>query len=327
MRLISLIILINLSVRGLAQYESPSVSKLLSQTEFLGEKSNQFIDGYMTPLGKSIGNGMSTGWFNTGRPHKLPGFDITIPITAIVVPSEERSFSFDEMNEPTPTVMGEVNSSGIQYEMDSANFASLPSGTGIGFFVLPSLQVGIGLPFHTDFTIRYMDIENVKLNLNVNMIGFSIRSSLMQFFGPLDEAPIDISLQFAHSLMNVSSNFNTDFYDLSGAYTMNVKATTTNVILSKKLALITPYIAAGLNIHQFDQNMDWTSNGSSQEIRSLINNINSPNLATPEELYRNANIQITYGLRLTLLKVITFHGQYTDGQYNAFTMGFGISVR
>jgi len=41
-------------------------------------KARNLIEGYIGPFGNSVGAGINNGWYNTAKPHKLGGFDVTV---------------------------------------------------------------------------------------------------------------------------------------------------------------------------------------------------------------------------------------------------------
>ena len=53
-------------------------SKSQQITIFEDDASN-FLEAYFSPIGESFGAGLNNGWYNTAKPHKLGGFDITLP--------------------------------------------------------------------------------------------------------------------------------------------------------------------------------------------------------------------------------------------------------
>ena len=43
--------------------------------------ASNFLESYFSPLFTSLGSGLNNGWYNTAKPHKLGGFDITFTLT------------------------------------------------------------------------------------------------------------------------------------------------------------------------------------------------------------------------------------------------------
>ncbi|MGB3776523.1 MAG: DUF6588 family protein, partial [Leeuwenhoekiella sp.] len=66
----------------------------------------------------------------------------------------------------------------------------------------PLIQVGLGLFFDTDIIVRATPkIGNSDVKGNV--FGVGLKHNLMQYFGPLDRLPLNISLVGAYSHLNV----------------------------------------------------------------------------------------------------------------------------
>src|SRR5882762_7039369 len=52
-------------------------------------------EGYISPMMKAVGYGLNQGWYNTAKPHKFPGFDLTFSVSAVYVPSADKIFAVD----------------------------------------------------------------------------------------------------------------------------------------------------------------------------------------------------------------------------------------
>ena len=72
-----------------------------------------FLESYFSPIGESLGAGLNNGWYNTAKPHKLAGFDITLTLNTVSVPNETQHFdpntipnfsSPEPVSSPTPDV-------------------------------------------------------------------------------------------------------------------------------------------------------------------------------------------------------------------------------
>jgi len=53
---------------------------------------------YLEPFGKSFGTSLNNGWYNTAKPHKLFGFDITFTAAITVPPSADSKFDVSKLN-------------------------------------------------------------------------------------------------------------------------------------------------------------------------------------------------------------------------------------
>jgi len=53
------------------------------------EDASKIMGGYVEPIIQSFGYGLANGWYNTAKPHKPAGFDLTATITLAFVPDED----------------------------------------------------------------------------------------------------------------------------------------------------------------------------------------------------------------------------------------------
>ena len=47
----------------------------------------KYLQAYVSPWANAFGAGLNGGWYNTAKPHKLGGFDITINASMGIVPT------------------------------------------------------------------------------------------------------------------------------------------------------------------------------------------------------------------------------------------------
>src|SRR5882762_11203660 len=52
-------------------------------------------EGYISPMMKAVGYGMNQGWYNTAKPHKFPGFDLTLSVNPVFIPTADQVFTVD----------------------------------------------------------------------------------------------------------------------------------------------------------------------------------------------------------------------------------------
>ena len=128
-------------------------------------QADEIIDGkslikaYISPLGNSFGAALNNGWYNTAKPHKLGGFDVTITANIVIVPPNAKTFNVSESNGntfkgvETPTILGNGNGSQVTYS--EAQY-DMPKGLNIPVIPLPMLQAGVGLIKSTEIDVRYM---------------------------------------------------------------------------------------------------------------------------------------------------------------------------
>ena len=156
--------------------------------------AEKLLEGYLRPAFLGFGYGINSGWYNTAKPHKLLGFDITPTVSFAFVPSKAEFFSIDDSEFTNLSVIGTIDASGnvgsritesptlfgpnlpneglplLQYTSDNGTpgdtsddtqiSISAPTGLGldeaIGLSAVPSgmVQVGIGLFKNTELKLR-----------------------------------------------------------------------------------------------------------------------------------------------------------------------------
>ncbi|MGS2764233.1 DUF6588 family protein [Sinomicrobium sp. M5D2P9] len=187
-----------------------------------GEKDAATLMGaYIAPAMEGLVYASNGGWANTAKTHKPLGFDITIGLNAAMVPSGKEVFRISDLrfeNEIsstpgiTPTVAGDTEPAQVSVRLrdtgESATF-TMPEGIGndvpLNAMPAPAVQLGVGLVKNTDLVVRFVPkvgSDDVKGNL----FGLGIKHDLMQYFGPLDKLPLNVSILAAFSNMSVDYN-------------------------------------------------------------------------------------------------------------------------
>ena len=235
-----------------------------------------YFEKYTGPVMASFTNGLGAGWYNTGKPHKLLGFDLTATVNIANIPSGERMFDFQSsdfqnlvlQNSNTnqlPTVVGgappngstllipagvpvDVGGETITYEFDQEfpvpegiDAESLPV---VGFPV-PVVQLGIGLPKNTDLKVRYLavDIEDAS----VSLFGIGAMHDLKQWIPGLKQIPFDFSGFIGYTTFSAEFDFNSTSGDFraDGVTELSATSFTLQGVVSKTLPVITPYVGIG----------------------------------------------------------------------------------
>ena len=88
-----LIVLMTIGVFHQAKAQD-ELDQLLQEGVADGEK---LIGGYISPLMKSLSLGMNQGWYNTAKPHKLAGFDLTANVSLMYIPDSDLLFDTDAL--------------------------------------------------------------------------------------------------------------------------------------------------------------------------------------------------------------------------------------
>ncbi len=88
------------------------------------EDAKLLLEPYISPAVNAFGAALGSGWYNTAKPHKLGGFDITFTSNIAIIPSKYEKFTIDDSklttlkladqaDNITPTIAGD-NSEGPQ---------------------------------------------------------------------------------------------------------------------------------------------------------------------------------------------------------------------
>ncbi len=307
------------------------------------DAAKNLIESYIAPFGNSVGAGLNNGWYNTAKPHKLGGFDVTVTANLVLINNDVKSFAVDNIVEgsmfngsgESSTILG--NTDGVNIEVDegggTTSTIQLPSGLNIPIIPLPMLQAGIGLVKGTEINLRYIpDIEIGDNKGKIGVIGFGVKHDILQWLPVVDKIPIDLSIQAGYTKITSSIPLrdpNSWVEDTDAE--LDIGATTINLVLSKKLLMFTPYVGIGYN----SSKTAFRVNGKYNIINSL-DDPNTPNNESLEyipvaaltefEFETNNDLRTNIGFRFNLA-IIALQANYTFSEYPTATLGIGISVR
>jgi len=289
------------------------IQNILANDIAQGEK---LIEAYLTPMAESFGAGLNNGWYNTAKPHSLGGFDLTFTLNTVIIPNSAETFKigeafgnvFESTKKEASTIFGSDNGTEMTYR--GTNF-DMPGGLKTPALPLPMIQAGIGLIKNTAIDIRYMPMLNVGDNINVNLFGIGIKHDLLQWIPGIGDAiPMSLSLQGGYT--SLSTELKIDGQEVF----LNTKATTINLVASKKLLMVTGYAGVGYNsattTFATDAKFDL---GGVQFEEKIDMTFESKN-----------NLRANIGLRLNIT-VITIQADYTFSEYPTATLGVGVSLR
>ena len=284
------------------------------------------VGAYIGPLGNSLGAGLNNGWYNTAKPHKLGGFDVTITANFVLINKDVKTFIIDDVIKDAessifgggevPTIVGNSNGN---ITFDNTDYKML-DGLNIPVIPLPILQAGVGLIKGTELTIRYIPELKIGNAGKVGLIGVGIKHDLLQWLPIVDKIPIDISIQAGYTkLESVVELIDPNEWVEPTEATLGVYATTINLLLSKKLLMFTPYIGLGYN--------------SSKTTFSATGKYTLGNAYVPVDIIKDGfefesknNLRTNIGFRFNIA-VIALQANYTFSEYPTATLGIGISVR
>jgi len=308
------------------------------------DERNYVFQEYLRPLITSVNYSMAGGWSHTAKTHKKLGFDITLSVNALFIPSSAETYSTSALSSITssseflPTVLGGKTNETMSITLFqegtvpelTASFTA-PSGIKeelqLGLVATPSLQIGLGLPLKTDLIVRYIPTISNK-NTSIGLMGIGLKHNLLQYFGPADKIPfIDLSLLAAYSAYSIDYDIQKTS-NLGGQgqqAVMNMNSYVVRLISSVDLKLVTFYASAGYSKGFSNLNIL----GSYSLIYSVTDSQEDITLSITDPLivsWENESISANAGLSVNLPGIRIF-ADYTAQNYNSVSVGVSLGIR
>lgn len=330
------------------------------------DDAEKILEAYVSPFSNGMGAALSGGWYNTAKPHKLGGFDITFTANVVIIPSADKTFDPNDLNlgkdggfdvtiddDESPTVAGK-NEEGAQvtYQKDILGTPTtftqfnLPKGSNFGYSFMPMVQVGVGLMKGTEINGRYSPTLNYGKNGKLGLWGVGIKHDVKQWIPGLEKLPIlNISVQGGYTKMfSVNDlDFQPEFYsaiatiqnNYSSATTyddqqlvMNISNTTANLLVSANLPVLAVYGGVGFSNTKTNLKLEGTYPLAALNAAEDAFEI-SESTAKKDPIdmeMKNTDIRLNAGFRIKMA-VITLHFDYTYANYSIATAGLGVSLR
>ena len=346
----------------------PLHAQLLTMDYIYGgvDDAEAILQEYLRPYANILGSDLNAGWYNTARPHKLGGLDITATVSWAKAPASALSFDMSELElngtlisgtgTIAPTVAGSQEErptlsytetvdlgGGNMQEVEYSRY-TVADGTGIDYIPLPMAQLTIGLPFGTDVSVRFIPSVGYQDYGEIGLWGVGGKHSISQWLPFIKNLKfLDISVQGGYtkvtssvhvvvepqSLVEVDNYPNHDWNDQF--ITQRVEGWTTNLIASQTLPIISFYQGIGYASSSVELIME-----GHYPIHTVILDEASPDfgkityepMETPIQMnYKNFdNLRLNAGARIKL-GVLTLHYDFTHTLYSTHSVGIGISFR
>ena len=324
------------------------------------QDAEKLFSAYLKPYSKAFGADLNGGWYNTAKTHKLGGFDLTLSVSAAMVPSADKSFdagkigltgTMDLANAVSPTIAGEKKDGAlVEYKTSGITVAKFktPKGTGLGIIPAPMLQLGIGLIKETDVTIRYMPNLTVGDYGGLSMWGVGVKHSIKQWIPGIKYAPF-FHLSFFGGYTQLKTNANLDFQpaffvtnlnatkgtlvkDYSNQkMEMNINGFTANILASFDLPIVTFY--GGVGFSSTSTSLKLKGNyplagveGTTLVVDDKYLKTDPINIKIKSSDGSSTKPRLNAGIKFKFA-IITLHFDYTYANYSVATAGLGISFR
>ena len=326
---------------------------------------------YLSPAFKGFGFGMNSAWYNSAKAKKLGRFDIKIQATGAMVPTKDQSFKLADLglsskvaydaNASTPTLFGK-DETGAEIKIRDNNGAilkdengndvkfNMPNGTGFHIVPSPQIQLTVGLIKNTDVTLRYTPKIKADDSGTIQVLGFGVKHEITKYLfpGKTDKIiPFDIALAFGYNQLKADYNIkledqlnedpSTAGQDLNQRLSVKFSGYTVDAILSKKLAIFTPFVSVGYNTAKSELGIlgKYTFQSGYNNYPSPPFPPNTPDTDSPKYDSLKDPVQINQkdisGLRANVgfalhLLVFRLYGAYSIGEYQAVTAGIGFGI-
>ncbi len=323
---------------GLAMFFLTSLSAQEDVTQFLDagiQDAGVLSKEYLQPYGEMLGGSLKGGWYNSASVHKLGGFDITLTVSASMVPSSGKTFDVNKALEEmsgqwklgsgspniSPTIAGEQEARPFLVETDGSESTriNLPDGTGFGMLPVPAIQAAVGLPYNSDVTLRFIPTISLGNAGKVNLWGLGLRHSLNDYVPFIRNSSIfNASVMLGYTKFGSDINIDDeDSFVVGSKQKLNINAGSlmTRVLFGINIPVLSVYTGLG-----------YSSSGSDFDLKGDYL-IEETIMKDPLSLdYSSKGIDFNIGLRLRF-GFIAIHGDYTVGDYSMLTAGFGVNIR
>ena len=301
--------------------------------------AGKLVEGYISPFIKGFGYGLVSGWNNTAKPHKKFGVELTITANLSYVPDKDLLYNVGDMDLETvslessaddpnvPTVFGPNYEPVYRYNATNTTFNGPPGGDlegeiGSAFVPVPMVHLGFGLPWETDIKVRFLPNISTGEDTKMNMWGVGLLHDFKQHIPVMKNMPFSLSVFAGYTRLNVETDLNSTLPQYNQRALFGVNGFTAQVLISKKLSVVTFYGGLGYNAVSSNLDMKGQYDLNDDNIYDPVTDIEDP-LSLK---YSTGGARATIGFRLKL-SVITLHTDYTFQEYNTLSVGFGINVR
>ena len=282
------------------------------------------------------------GWFNSAKVHKKLGVDLSLRLNASFVPSADQAFSISNLEYITseandlPTIIGSsrqeelivtIPSDGILPEMKTTikSPKGIKSKLPLGAVPAPVLQLAIGIPFDTEVILRYSP-EYHRKGIDMSFKGLGIKHNLLQYFGPIDKFPINISALASFSKMKIDYDIQS-FSSIKGSgQVAQFSLNNYNLLLIASLDVLVVNFYTGFGFSGGDSSFKMLGQYD-LEYQTESNIPITRSLNDPIDMNFNVSgYQTTIGAKFKFL-IFSAYADFTFQDYNTLSTGISINFR
>lgn len=323
------------------------------------DDSNKLMQAYFAPAMEGFIYGMNNGWYHTAKVHKLLGFDLTVGLSAALVPSEKELFSVSALGltsvtsasstastfagpntettftvTKTATINDPSSPANGQSRTVTANFNTPGGITGdlpLKGVPAPVAQLNIGLPYKMEAMVRFFPETKVGDDGGkASMYGIGLKKEITNWFGPIGKLPLHVSILAAYTSMDVNYGFadeSTGNFQMANASAdFELRAYTFQAISSLNFPFINIYGGIGYSGGTSKFKMSGTYKGEFTYNEGGQTYTYSEALTPPDMEFDASGFKTTIGARFSLWFLKIF-ADYTIQEYNTVSAGIALSIR
>ncbi len=317
------------------------------------EDAKLLLEPYISPAVNAFGAALGSGWYNTAKPHKLGGFDVTFTSNIAIVPGKFEKFAIDDSKLTTlkladqadnisPTIAGD-NTEGPQLVYNVEGYTQdafrMPKGLNTNYVPTPMVQAGIGLIKGTEVMVRYMPDITSRGN-KIGFWGIGGKHDLKQWIPGLKKLPaLELAVMYGYTKLHASVDMTITPEDIglpassvstwdNQNMTLITQSQTANLIVSGNFPVICVYGGIGFVSSKTNLKLNGdfpipVLDGMEPAVGASVDPIdmtikNQDGNATQPRL--NAGVRFK-------MAIITIHFDYSWANYSVFTAGLGFSFR
>ena len=271
----------------------------------------RYTEGYMQPLFNSFAANLSGSWGYGAQGLKKWGFDVGVSMPIALLPSSSKTFNFEggkilKGTDNLPTVAG----SKTEKRFEGGRSLNAINGTGLSYYPLAYIHVGIGLPYEIMIRVRFLPPLSIS-GLQVGAWGIAAQYNLSHLLYGNKVLPLSITFLAGYSQLSASYGISN-----SGKGEMSSWAFTSQLFISSiKLPIINFY--GGLNLSTGATSLKLSGNYDATASSPF-----SLNVAGDKVLYG-----LTAGVRLKFIPLTSLTVDYTLQSIPVVSAGLTVAIR
>ena len=298
--------------------------------------ANVLLGAYLEPVALGFGFGLGGGWYSSAKTHRPGGIDLSFTTQFAYAPDELRFYdpqalqleniSFANPNIVYPTALGDAeptpellvnDTNGIPISFTGPGGLDVSSDVPAIFsnsVPVPVIQLGVGLIKRTDLKVRYAQDFGIVEDFDLQLWGVGIQHEVGQWIPFIKRVPIDVSVLFAYTDVQTDILDIADENDPDDRAEFDSNAFTFQLLVSKKLSVLTLYAGFGFNAISSDVNILGEYEITSQ----------AAPLVDPIQLsFNQTSGRATFGARLKFGPFAVFT-DYTFQRFDTWTIGISL---